>query len=72
MLKNLKAYPLLKGTRGKGCADMAALVEIICRVSSLLTACPEIAELDLNPVIVHSDGKGVSIVDARIFFDSRN
>jgi acetyltransferase len=72
MLKNLKAYPLLKGTRGKGGADMAALVEIICRVSSLLTACPEIAELDLNPVIVHSDGKGVSIVDARIFFDSRN
>jgi acyl-CoA synthetase (NDP forming) len=68
MLKELKAYPLLKGVRGKGKADVKALVEVICRVSSLLTNCPEIAEMDLNPVIVHPDGQGISIVDARIFF----
>ena len=68
MLKELKAYPLLQGVRGKGKADVKALVEVICRVSTLLTNCPEIAEMDLNPVIVHPDGQGVSIVDARIFF----
>jgi acyl-CoA synthetase (NDP forming) len=68
MLKELKAYPLLMGARGKSRADVKALVEVICRVSSLLTTCPEISEMDLNPVIVHPDGQGVSIVDARVFF----
>ena len=68
MLKELKAYPLLKGVRGKGRADVKALIEVICRISTLLTNYPEISEMDLNPVIVHADGQGVSIVDARIFF----
>ncbi|MDD5168356.1 MAG: acetate--CoA ligase family protein [Syntrophales bacterium] len=68
MLTELKAYPLLLGARGKGKADMDALVEIICRVSSLIAACPEISEMDLNPVIVHPDGQGASVVDARVFF----
>jgi acyl-CoA synthetase (NDP forming) len=68
MLKELKAYPLLLGVRGKGRADVKALVEVICRVSSLLINCSEISEMDLNPVIVHPDGQGVSIVDARVFF----
>ncbi len=68
MLGELKAYPLLQGARGQGRSDMDVLVEIICRVSSLMHQCPEIRELDLNPVIVHPEGKGVSIVDARVFF----
>jgi acyl-CoA synthetase (NDP forming) len=70
MLKELQAYPLLLGARGKGHADVKALVEVICRVSTLLTNCPDISEMDLNPVIVHPDGQGVSIVDARIFFET--
>ncbi len=69
MMKELKAYPLLQGARGKKPADCQALVDIICRTSSLLAACPEISEIDLNPIIVHPEGQGVSIVDARIFFE---
>jgi acetyltransferase len=68
MIKELKAYPLLQGARGEKPADCQSLVDIICRISALLNACPEIAEIDLNPVIVHPEGQGVSIVDARIFF----
>ena len=68
MLKELQAYPLLQGVRGKSKADIKALIEVICRVSTLLTNCPEISEMDLNPVIVHPEGQGVSIVDARVFF----
>jgi acetate---CoA ligase (ADP-forming) len=49
-------------------ADMDAFSDVICRVSQLLTAAPDIAEIDLNPVIVHEKGKGVSIVDSRVFF----
>jgi acetyltransferase len=68
MIRELKAYPLLQGVRGGEAADAPALVEVIVKVSALLAAAPEIAELDLNPVIVHPAGKGVSLVDARVFF----
>ena len=68
MLRELKAYPLLAGARGKGPADCQALMDVVCRVSALLDACPDITEIDLNPVIVHPEGQGVSIVDARVFF----
>jgi acetyltransferase len=69
MMKELKAYPLLQGARGKSPADSQALIDIICRTSALLAAYPEITEIDLNPVIVHPEGQGASIVDARIFFE---
>lgn len=68
MLKELKAYPLLEGVRGKSPADCQSLINIICRVSALLDACPALAEIDLNPVIVHPRGQGASLVDARVFF----
>jgi acetyltransferase len=68
MLKKLKAYPVLQGARGKKTTDMDAFCDVICRVSKLLTMTPDIAEIDLNPVIIHEKGKGVSIVDCRLFF----
>jgi acetate---CoA ligase (ADP-forming) len=70
MLKKLKAYPVLQGVRGKMKADVDAFCDVICRVSQLLTMAPDIAEIDLNPVIVHETGKGVSVVDSRVFFKS--
>ena len=71
MLKKLKAYPVLQGARGKTAADIDAFCDLICRVSQLLMMAPDIAEIDLNPVIVHEKGKGVSIVDSRVFFKGR-
>lgn len=68
MLGQLQAYPVLRGARGKQIADIEALADVICRVSNLLATVPDIAEIDLNPVIVHEQGKGVSIVDSRVFF----
>jgi acetate---CoA ligase (ADP-forming) len=68
MLKKLTAYPVLQGARGKMKTDMDAFCDVICRVSQLLTMAPDIAEIDLNPVIVHETTKGVSIVDSRVFF----
>jgi acetyltransferase len=68
MLKQLQAYPVLQGARGKTTADMDALSDVICRVSQLLIMASDIAEIDLNPVIVHETRKGVSIVDSRVFF----
>jgi acetyltransferase len=68
MLKQLQAYPVLQGARGKMTADINAFSDVICRVSQLLTSAPDISEIDLNPVIVHEKGNGVSIVDCRVFF----
>jgi acetyltransferase len=68
MLRELKIYPLLQGARGKERVDMDAFVDVICRVSYLMTTDSNISEMDLNPIIVHSAGQGVSLVDARIFF----
>ena len=68
MLKNLQAYPVLQGARGKIKADIEAFADVICRVSNLLAMASNIAEIDLNPVVVHEADKGVSVVDSRVFF----
>jgi acetyl-CoA synthetase (ADP-forming) len=64
MVKEIKGFPILKGVRGRKPGDVDSLVDIILRVSALVTENPEIGELDLNPVFAFE--KGASIVDARI------
>ena len=64
MLDELRGSALLRGFRGAPPADEASLLEVILRVSALLEICPEIEELDLNPVIVSLTG--AVAVDARI------
>jgi acyl-CoA synthetase (NDP forming) len=64
MLDEVRGVALLRGYRGARPADEAALVDILLRVSLLLDACPEILELDLNPVVVTPEG--ATVVDARV------
>ncbi len=64
LMENTKAYTLLKGYRKRPAADIEYLEEMIIRLSQLLIDFPEIAELDMNPVLI-KDGKPVA-VDARI------
>jgi len=64
MLESLKIYPLLKGYRGRAHADVEKLVEILIRLSYLAADYPEIEELDVNPLLVHSNG--VIALDARV------
>ena len=67
LLNKLKAAPLLDGARGAEPCDRDALVETMVALSHFAAAYgDDIAEIDLNPVIVHPKGKGVSIVDALI------
>jgi acetyl coenzyme A synthetase (ADP forming)-like protein len=68
MLNELRGAALLRGFRGAPPADEAALLDILLRVSALLEACPEIEELDLNPVIVSP--AGAVAVDARVRVES--
>ena len=67
MLAELKAAPLLNGFRGAAKADVAALAQLIAQISLLAARhAKEISEIELNPVLVHADGKGVTIVDALV------
>jgi acetate---CoA ligase (ADP-forming) len=66
MIESVRGYPLLRGVRGEPPSDLAALAEAIERVSQLAVERPEIAELDLNPLIVRPAGQGVVAVDARV------
>jgi acetyltransferase len=64
MVSSIKMAPLFEGVRGQKGVDQKALVEIIQRLSQLVTDLDDIKEMDLNPVIAYEDG--VFVVDARI------
>ena len=67
MLRKLRGRRILDGARGAPPADVDALVELLVAVSELAAAAGDALEaLDLNPVIVHPRGEGVSVVDAGI------
>lgn len=67
MIDELKGAALLRGYRGAPPADEAALAGLLLRLSALVTACPDIQELDLNPVKVLTSG--AVAVDARVRVD---
>jgi acetate---CoA ligase (ADP-forming) len=64
MLRSVKSYPLLAGFRGDKGVDQKLVVEIIQRVSQLVTDLPAVREMDLNPIIAFEDK--MATVDARI------
>jgi acyl-CoA synthetase (NDP forming)/GNAT superfamily N-acetyltransferase len=64
LIHGVHAAPLLFGHRGTAPVDTAALADLLLRVSRLADDLPEVAELDLNPVIATQDG--AQAVDARI------
>jgi acyl-CoA synthetase (NDP forming) len=66
MIESVKAFPLLRGVRGEAPSDIDALAEAIERVSQLSIQLPEVAEMDLNPMIVRGVGSGVVAVDVRV------
>ena len=69
MLEEVRGTALLRGYRGAPRADEAALRDLILRVSALVEACPEVREMDLNPVKVLT--RGVQVLDARIRIERR-
>jgi acetate---CoA ligase (ADP-forming) len=67
MLGELKAAPLLGGFRGGAKADIPALSQLIAQVSVLAAGYRDrISEIEINPVLVHAEGQGVTIVDALV------
>jgi acetyltransferase len=64
MIEQIRARPLLDGFRGSQPVDKRALVDVLLRISQLISDVPELLELDLNPLIALPTG--AIAVDARI------
>lgn len=64
MIRNLKSYKIIQGVRGQEGVNESAFVNAIVRLSTLCQHAPEIAEMDINPLL--GNAKGVVAVDARI------
>lgn len=64
MVDGIKGHKILEGVRGEPPADKTALVDLLLKVSSIVTAYPQLSELDLNPVLAYPNG--YAVVDARI------
>jgi acetate---CoA ligase (ADP-forming) subunit beta len=64
MVREIKGFPVLEGVRGQPPADIAALENLILKLSDFIENHAEIEELDLNPVFAYPDG--ALAVDARI------
>ncbi len=69
MIKGIRAYPLLNGYRGRKKGDIKEIEMCISNCCKLLIENPEIKELDLNPVVVFEEGRGIMVVDARILLE---
>jgi hypothetical protein len=57
---------LLTGFRGAPALDLGAVAEIAARLGRLAAAHPEIAEIDINPLVVYPEHEGAMAVDALI------
>jgi acetyltransferase len=66
LIRESRVYPRLTGFRGRPRADLAAVADVLLRVSQLATDVPHVLELDLNPVMALPEGQGCAIVDARV------
>jgi acyl-CoA synthetase (NDP forming) len=66
MPRSLRTFPLLDGYRGAAKADVAALEDVLLRVSALVSAHPQIAELECNPVVVTPNGATIVDIRARV------
>jgi len=67
MVEEIAGYPVLAGARGRPRADVDALVDAIVRLSALAVDLRDhLAELDINPLFVFAEGRGVKAADALI------
>jgi acyl-CoA synthetase (NDP forming) len=65
LIASVKAAPLLDGHHGTAPADRLALADLIARVSVLADQLPDVASLEINPVIAHSGG--VDVLGVEVF-----
>ncbi|OHV32318.1 MULTISPECIES: bifunctional acetate--CoA ligase family protein/GNAT family N-acetyltransferase [Pseudofrankia] len=66
MTRSLRAFPLLDGWRGAPRCDVAALEDVLLRVSALVEDLPRVTDLAIRPLRVFPEGGGVAVLEARL------
>jgi acetyl coenzyme A synthetase (ADP forming)-like protein len=66
MLKELRSFPLLMGVRGEARKDIEALVDVMIKIGAVIRKCRRITDVEINPIVVYEQGRGVKAVDSRI------
>jgi acetate---CoA ligase (ADP-forming) len=66
MIRQIRGYPLLEGVRGEPPIDFEALAEILERFSFMIEEQPQLAEIEINPLLVFPQGRDFRAVDARV------
>ncbi|MCK5072241.1 MAG: acetate--CoA ligase family protein [Bacteriovoracaceae bacterium] len=66
MIKEMNTYPLLLGVRGESQKDMNGIIDVIIKVGIILSSCPEITDIEINPLLAYDEDDGVRAVDVRI------
>ena len=66
MVMEIRANKLMTGARGEKPRDIDTIVDTILRLGSLIKNVPAITDMELNPVVVYEEGKGVKALDVRI------
>jgi acetyltransferase len=72
MVSEIKSYPLLLGVRGEDRKDIDGVVDAICKVGTVIEKCPDITDIEINPLSVYDQGNGVKAVDVRIMLKGVN
>jgi len=70
MLEEIRAKALLEGIRGRPPVDKEAIIDTLLRMGQLVQEFPEIAEFDINPLIVYPKGQGAIAIDMRLVLSS--
>jgi acetate---CoA ligase (ADP-forming) len=70
MVRSIKGHKLLTGFRGAPRTDIATIERMLVGLSDLVVDHPEIKELDINPLLVHPEGQGVTVADCRFILEA--
>jgi len=66
MVEETKAYTLLRGVRGEQPSDIESVIDVILRISQIMTRFKEIVEMEINPLFVYEEKEGSVAVDIKI------
>ncbi len=70
MMREIRSFNLLRGVRGQARSDIQAISDTLLKLSQLVTDFPEIVEMDINPLMVFEEGRGVMGIDMRLVLSS--
>jgi acetyltransferase len=70
LMREIRSFNLLRGVRGQARSDIQAIADTLLKISQLVTDFPEIVEMDINPLMVFEQGRGVMGIDMRLVLAS--